>query len=325
MLTGLLLTLVLAVLVVPLAFYAGPPLLTALRGEQPQRQVVVPPYQQGPGRLAFSGGDFPVPAGAGQSAPDTAPDTDTLKDLLDAELAVSGSGTFHGTVLDALTGEVLYDLDGGTAVTPASSLKILTAAAALSDLGADTRFETAVYAGNAPSTIVLKGGGDVLLAAGESDGESDGEQITGRAGLQTLAEKTAAALEKRGTGGTVRIRLDDTLFTGDTLSPAWSSEDVEAGEMAPLFPLAINSAWAAEGASSGLRADDAALTAAEAFAAALETASVDNGFTVDTVIERGTAAEGLSSWPPWNRRPFPNRCGICCSPPITTWLRHWPG
>lgn len=282
--TGLLLTLVLAVLLVPLAFYAGPPVLAALRSEQPPRQVVVPSYQQGPSRLASLGEEFPVPAGAGAAAPDI----QTLKELLDAELTVSGSGTFHGAVLDALTGEVLYDLDGGAAVTPASSLKILTAAAALSDLGADTRFETAVYAGSTPDTIVLRGGGDVLLTAGTSDEE----QITGRAGLQTLADKTAAALAERGAAGTVGIRLDDTLFTGDTLSPAWNREDVEAGEMAPLYPLAINSAWAAEGVSSGLRSGDAALAAAEAFAAALETSAAGYGFTVNPVIERGSAAEG---------------------------------
>ncbi|WIB09598.1 D-alanyl-D-alanine carboxypeptidase/D-alanyl-D-alanine-endopeptidase [Arthrobacter sp. zg-Y820] len=282
--TGLLLTLVLTVLVLPLAVYAGPPVLAALRHEQPARQVVVPSYQQSPVRLASGGDEFPVPAGS--EAP--APDTRVLAALLDAELAVDGSGKFSGAVQDALTGEVLYDLDGDVPVTPASSLKLLTAAAALSDLGADTRFETGVHAGTAPGTIILKGGGDVLLTAGESDDDA----IVGHAGLQTLADETAAALAERGTSGTVSIRLDDTLFTGASLSPAWSREDVAAGEMAALYPLAINSAWAAEGVSSGPRAGDAALAAASAFAAALETSAAGYGFTVDPVIERGAAAEG---------------------------------
>ena len=283
-LSGLLLTLVLAVLVVPLAIYAGPPVLAALAHQQPPRQIVVPPYQQGPGRLAAGGDEFPAPAGTESPAPDRG----ILAALLDAELTVAGSGTFHGAVTDTLTGEVLYDLDGGVPVTPASSLKILTAAAALSEIGADTRFDTAVYAGSAPGEIVLKGGGDVLLTAGESNAD----EIVGRAGLQTLAEETAAALAERGSPGTVLIRLDDTLFTGDSLSAAWSEEDVAAGEIAALHPLAINSAWASEGVSSGPRADDAALTAAGAFAAALEASAADYGFTVDPVIERGTAAEG---------------------------------
>ena len=292
--SGLLLTLVLAVLVVPLALYAGPPIVAALRYEQPQRQLVVPSHQQAPSRLAAGGDAFPVPAGTGAQAPDPA----VLKELLDAELKVTGSGTFHGSVLDALTGEVLYDLRGSTAVTPASSLKVLTAAAALAELGADTRFETAVYAGKSAGTIVLKGGGDVLLAAGESDedqadeDESDEDRTVSRAGLATLADKTVAALAERGTKGTVSIQLDDTLFTGVSLSPDWNSEDVEAGEITALYPLAINSAWAEEGVSSGPRVEDAALAAAEAFADALEASAAGYGFSVNPVIERGTAADG---------------------------------
>jgi D-alanyl-D-alanine carboxypeptidase/D-alanyl-D-alanine-endopeptidase (penicillin-binding protein 4) len=310
--TGLLLTLVLAVLVLPLALYAGPPVLAALRSEQPQRQLVVPSHQNAPSRLAAGGEEFPVPAGTGSAAPDPT----ALKELLDAELTVTGSGTFHGSVLDAMTGEVLYDLDGSSAVTPASSLKILTAAAALADLGADTRFETSVHQGRAGGTIVLKGGGDVLLTAGESDdeqpdetdggqtdevqtddgqtdgGQSDEDHTAARAGLTTLADKTAAALKARGTTGTVRVQVDDTLFTGDSLLPDWSTEDVEAGEMAALYPLAINSAWAEEGVSSGPRVDDAALAAAKAFAGALKTSAAGYGFSVNPVIERGTAADG---------------------------------
>ncbi|GAA3292114.1 D-alanyl-D-alanine carboxypeptidase/D-alanyl-D-alanine-endopeptidase [Arthrobacter citreus] len=284
--SGLLLTLVLAVLVLPLALYAGPPLLAALRSEQPQRQLVVPSHQQAPSRLAAGGDVFPVPAGTGSEAPDPA----ALKELLDAELKVAGSGTFHGSVLDALTGEVLYDLDGSAAVTPASSLKVLTAAAALAELGADTRFETTVHAGKSPGTIVLKGGGDVLLTAGES--ETGETQTLPRAGLATLAGETAAALAERGMKGTVRIQLDDTLFSGESLSPGWSSEDVAAGEIAALYPLAINSAWAEEGVSSGPRVDDAAMAAAEVFADALESSAAGYGFSVSTFIERGTAAGG---------------------------------
>ena len=282
--SGLLLTLVLAVLVVPLALYAGPPILASFAREQPQRQLVVPSYQQAPATLSSGQDEFPVPANLGSPLPDT----DVLGDLLDAELVVPGSGEFHGAVVDALTGEVLYDLDGGAAATPASSLKILTAAAALSVLGADTRFETTVYEGNTPETVVLAGGGDVLLGSGESEEDA----VVGHAGLQNLAEDTAAALAKRNVSGTVSILVDDTLFSGDTLSPAWSEEDVEAGEAAALYPLAVNSAWAVEGQQSGARVDDAALAAGDAFAAALQSAAARYGFEVDPEVTRGTAGDG---------------------------------
>ena len=300
--TGLLLTLVLAVLVVPLGFYAGPPVLAALRHEQPQRQVVVPSYQQAPDRLAAGGEEFPVPAGTGNPAP--APDRGTLAELLDAELTVTGSGDFTGAVLDALTGEVLYDLDGGAAVTPASSLKVLTAAAALSELGADTRFETAVYAGSAPGTIVLKGGGDVLLTAGESDDEDSG----GRAGLQTLAEETAAALAQRGTRGTVRIELDDTLFTGSSLSPAWSREDVAAGEMAPLYPLAINSAWAPP--DRGLPTPDWPQRKRSPAPWKPRRGTTGSPWTPGLSAARPPTAP--TGWQRWPRLRSPTRCSTCC-------------
>ncbi|WP_237687435.1 D-alanyl-D-alanine carboxypeptidase/D-alanyl-D-alanine-endopeptidase [Arthrobacter jiangjiafuii] len=284
--SGLLLTLVLAALVVPLGLYAGPPVLAALANKQPQRQEPVPAYQQAPLQLGAAGPVFPAPAGL--SAP--LPAADELAALLDAELMVAGSGEFHGTVLDALTGEVLYDRAGTTPVMPASSLKILTAAAALSSLGAGTRFETTVVAGDEPGTVVLTGGGDVLLGSGASQPE----EVVGHAGLQDLAEDTAKALAEANSGApeTVRILVDDTLFTGPALSPAWNIDDVEAGEAAALYPLAINSAWATEGIQNGPRTDDAALAAAEAFGQALGTAAAGYGIAVDPVIERGTAGDG---------------------------------
>lgn len=281
--SGLLLTLVMAVLVVPLCLYAGPPVLAALAREQPQRQLVVPAHQQAPGALSSGRAEFPVPANLGAPLPDR----QALGDLLDAELVVPGSGEFHGAVLDARTGEILYDLDGDAAATPASSLKVLTAAAALSVLGSDTRFETSVYEGGTPETVVLAGGGDVLLGTGESDETA----VVGHAGLQTLAEETAAALSGREVSGTISIQVDDSLFTGDTLSAAWNEEDVEAGEAAALYPLAVNSAWAVEGQQYGARVDDAALAAGDAFAAALETAAAGYGFKVDPQVTRGTAGD----------------------------------
>ncbi len=282
--SGLLLTLVLAVLVVPLALYAGPPILAALAHDQPQRQLVVPAHQQAPAVLSSGQDEFPVPANLGSPLPDSG----ALAELLDAALVVPGSGGFSGTVLDALTGEVLYDLDGGATATPASSLKVLTAAAALSVLGSDTRFETAVYEGTTPETVVLAGGGDVLLGSGESEEDA----VVGHAGLQTLAEETAAALAGRNISGTVGILVDDTLFTGETLSPAWNEEDVEAGEAAAVYPLAVNSAWAVEGQQFGARVDDAALAAGEAFAAALKTAAAGYGIEVDPEVTRGTPGDG---------------------------------
>ena len=130
--------------------------------------------------------------------------------------------------------------------------------------------------------MVLTGGGDVLLGAGESAPDA----VLGHAGLATLAQSTVDALRKAGAAGPVSVLLDDSLFTGPSLSPAWSPDDVAAGEVAPLFPLALNSARFDPAVTTGARPRDAAMTAAEAFAARLSAAGAAAGLTVAPGVAR---------------------------------------
>jgi D-alanyl-D-alanine carboxypeptidase/D-alanyl-D-alanine-endopeptidase (penicillin-binding protein 4) len=167
-------------------------------------------------------------------------------------------------------------------------MKLLTAVAALRAIGPETRFSTRVLAGSSPSTIVLSAGGDVLLGAGLSQPGG----VLGHAGLETLAVDAAKALQDRGVKGPVTVQLDDGLFTGPALNPAWNLEDVAAGETAPLFPLALNSARNSPGATTGPRPQDAALIASEAFAGKLQAASAAAGFTVAPGVERAKAPAG---------------------------------
>ena len=201
---------------------------------------------------------------------------------LAATLKTDGAGSFSGVVQDAVTGKVLFDRSGDEVRAPASNIKLLTAAAALRTLGPDRRFSTRVVAGPTPGSVVLTGGGDVLLGAGESAPDA----VLGRAGLATLAQSTVDALRKAGVAGPVSVLLDDSLFTGPSLSPAWSPEDVAAGEVAPLFPLALNSARYDPAVTTGPRPRDAAMTAAEAFAARLSAAGAAAGLTVAPGVAR---------------------------------------
>ena len=86
---------------------------------------------------------------------------------------------------------------------------------------------------------------------------------------------------------TVNVLLDDSLFSGPSLSQAWSPEDVAAGEMAPLYPLALNSARFDPAKTTGPRPQDAAMTAAEAFAARLTAAAAAGGLSVAPGVARG--------------------------------------
>lgn len=68
-------------------------------------------------------------------------------------------------VIDANTGNVLFDRGSSTPARAASVMKLLTAAAALETLGPDYRVTTRVYAdAKDPSVIYLVGGGDVTLS-----------------------------------------------------------------------------------------------------------------------------------------------------------------
>ncbi|MEA5455909.1 D-alanyl-D-alanine carboxypeptidase [Sinomonas sp. JGH33] len=215
----------------------------------------------------------------GDSAPQPAPAA--LAKAIDGQLGPD-NGTFGAVVLDGATGQSLYSRGGAQPVAPASNLKLLTAAAALTTLGPNATLTTRTVRGSAPNSVVLVGGGDVFLGRGESQPDA----VEGRAGLATLARETAAAL---GTvHGTVSVQLDDSLFTGPALNPAWASEDVAAGEIAPIAPIALNVARTQPG---GQRPADPAAAAAAAFRDALA-AALGSDVTVASGVARAAAAGG---------------------------------
>ncbi|UNX54489.1 D-alanyl-D-alanine carboxypeptidase [Georgenia sp. TF02-10] len=216
----------------------------------------------------------PEVAGADPEAP--APTTAGLEQAVAAlQEDPRVTGSVGVVVADGLTGETLLAQDPGTARTPASTLKLLTAAAALDALGPARTLTTRVVQPE-PDQVVLVGGGDVLLAAGAGDGAA----VNGRAGLADLAADTAAALTDQGTTS-VRVSLDDSLFTGPTLAPGWGGADLNY--VMPIQALAVDA-----GRTSAGYPEDPALDAAEAFTAALGAA----GVTVSGPVSRTTGFAG---------------------------------
>lgn len=290
-------TLLVAALALPAGFAVAPAFLG------PRTPAIaaqtVPPWHQVPGELTPDGsGDGGTVDGVEPlSATAPVPVPATLAAQLDQTLKTDGAGSFTGVVQDAATGEVLFDRSGDAARVPASNMKLLTAVAALSTLGPERRFSTRAVAGAAPGSVVLTGGGDVLLGAGESVPGA----VLGHAGLASLAQATVRALQDDGVTVPVTVLLDDSLFTGPALNPAWSLEDVAAGEVAPLFPLALNSARYDPAQTTGPRPQDAAMTAAEAFSAQLAAAAATAGLTVAPGVTRvpaGTAGTGTEAGAP---------------------------
>ncbi|MFJ2621784.1 D-alanyl-D-alanine carboxypeptidase/D-alanyl-D-alanine-endopeptidase [Glutamicibacter sp. NPDC087344] len=190
------------------------------------------------------------------------PDAGVFTAQLDAILSDQPDGTsFTAQVVDVSTDTVLYDKNSTSNGTPASSLKVVTALAALDVLGADTQLSTSVWLDG--QTLVLRGGGDVLLG----DGASDDSAAKGYAGLATLAEASAAELEKRGIDS-VQLWLDDSLFDSAQTNSDWDQSLFTSNNIAPVYPLAHYAGRVSESLSSSYQSDSAQ-QAREVFAAAL--------------------------------------------------------
>lgn len=212
-----------------------------------------------------------------------APNPAALKSVLDAALSSGGNGaTVTASVIDVAGGEELYSRSGGQPGIPASSLKVLTAIAATQDIGENHRFTTKTMLKD-PNTVVLVGGGDVLLGTG-----GDSASVSGRAGLGTLAQRTATALRKARAAGqvgeSVRIELDESLFAGAALNPDWDASLVTTHNISPISPIAMYGARATRDAKSA-RVADPGMHAATVFAKELRTAVAAAGGGIQVAAE----------------------------------------
>ncbi len=159
-------------------------------------------------------------------------------------------------------GRVVYRHGSGP-VTPASTMKLLTAVAALRALGPGHRFTTSVVSTRRSGRIVLVGGGDPLLARGRAPQGT----YPARADLVGLARATATALRKAGRHR-ARLGYDTSLFSGPAVNPHWEPSYVPDNVVSPISAL-----WVDEGRErSGLsqRAPAPGAAAADVFAHALE-------------------------------------------------------
>ncbi|WP_084705818.1 D-alanyl-D-alanine carboxypeptidase [Prauserella rugosa] len=141
-------------------------------------------------------------------------------------------GTLSGMVVDPLSGETLWSQSADRPVAPASATKILTAAAALLELGPDARLTTKAVE-VAPGQVVVEAGGDVTLS---SLPEGEESLYRGAARLDDLAAKIDKA-----TGGEVSsIAVDNSLFTGDKTGKGWAGEDAPSTYAAPVEPVMLD-------------------------------------------------------------------------------------
>jgi D-alanyl-D-alanine carboxypeptidase/D-alanyl-D-alanine-endopeptidase (penicillin-binding protein 4) len=177
-------------------------------------------------------------------------------------------GTSVGLVVrDGLTGRVLYTRGATTPRTPASTLKLLSAAAVWTSLDPAATMATKVVRGVSPRTVILVAGGDTLLARGRGNPQA----VAGRAGLRDLATQVAGRLRAAGTDA-VTLRVDLGYAPGPQYPSSWRMADVRAGytqgvEVAGAFVKAL----AAEGIAARIAATNPYAAHARADAAELGT------------------------------------------------------
>nr|WP_239539226.1 D-alanyl-D-alanine carboxypeptidase/D-alanyl-D-alanine-endopeptidase [Arcanobacterium pluranimalium] len=140
-------------------------------------------------------------------------------------------GNVSGIVSDPTTGQVLGEYYADRPSTPASTTKLLTATAALHELGPETTLATTVKLDG--SHLYLIGGGDILLGAGSGNPAAD----VGRAGLADLADKTAQVLKSKNLNS-VQLMLDTSLFSGPTYNETWDASLKRY--VMEISPIAVN-------------------------------------------------------------------------------------
>jgi serine-type D-Ala-D-Ala carboxypeptidase/endopeptidase (penicillin-binding protein 4) len=147
-------------------------------------------------------------------------------------------GTLQAVVLNAQTGEVLYDRGANKPAPTASVLKTLTAAATLLSVGPNYRATTRVLADpTTNTTISLVGGGDVTLsrtAAGAQSIYKDAPKIS------ALATQVRAWATRTGVIELNQIILDSTLFAGSAWESSWNRSSQADGWISEVTALQLD-------------------------------------------------------------------------------------
>ena len=168
---------------------------------------------------------------AGGTAP--SPSTAGVTQALASSVANPAVGGLAGTVLDAATGQVLWDHGSTTQVAPASTNKLLTCAAALLTFTPQTTLDTQVVAGAQPGTVILVGGGDPTLNSLAAPQQS---VYPGSARISDLA----AQVKAHNPDQISRILVDVSKFTGPTSAPGWDPPSPSQNNWAPIQPVMLD-------------------------------------------------------------------------------------
>ena len=182
-------------------------------------------------------------------------------------------GRLGGRITDAITGKELWQVADDMPLVPASTNKVLTAAAALLTLDRQSRISTRVVAGgqNPQGPVVLVGAGDPTLSAAPPGVDT---WYRGAPRISDLVEQ----IRRSGVTPTA-VQVDTSAFSGPTLAQGWDPADVDNGDIAPIESAMIDAGRIQPSTVNSRRSRTPALDAGRELAKALglDPAAVTSG------------------------------------------------
>ena len=192
------------------------------------------------------------------------PSTAGMTAALASAVANPNLGNITGRITDAATGNQIWEQRANVPMQPASTNKVLTAAAALLTLDRNARLTTTVQAADQtrlPGTVVLVGGGDPTLSAAPAKEET---WYRGAARISDLADQ----VRKSGITPTA-VQVDMSLFTGPDRAPGWDPDDIAGGDISPIQAVMLDCGRIQPTTEESRRSPTPALDAGRALAVAL--------------------------------------------------------
>lgn len=196
-----------------------------------------------------------LPAAVVSAPPLSASEVEVLRAKLDVLGRDRRLGQLVGSVRDVSSGDVVWEKDASVGVRPASTTKVLTAAAALLTFGLDDRVSTDVFVIDGGRTVVLVGGGDVGLS---------GEQLDDLAG-----QVRAAGVQPE------RVVVDASVWSQQSWLEKWGQENIAEGFIAPIEPAMLYGARVGAPTGDVPRSDSPSMDVAREFASRLGVGEID--------------------------------------------------
>ncbi len=221
----------------------------------------------------------PISYTPGLRGPDSnapAPSPQGVASALASPMSNPALGTVTGVVVDPATNQTLYERDSGNAITPASTGKIITAAAALLSLDHTEQLVTKVVQGEQPGEVIIVGGGDPTISSLQVGNES---MYPGAAHLSQLVDQVKASGAQVTT-----VYIDQSRYTGPTLASSWLPADVGMGYIAPIVPAMLDGDRRDATVNYSPRTNDPGRTLVDEFAARM-------GATAATSMDKKAPAD----------------------------------